>query len=138
MRFPFKPRGRPALMLIEILVVIGIIAALLLLLLPAIQKMREAAKCIRCTSNLRQITLACHAANDQNGRLPPGLDGCPSSYPAHAVKSNGFGNVHWHLLPFMDEVALYESTYDTSAANNNLGSAWGVQAECRGAIDDDQ
>jgi prepilin-type N-terminal cleavage/methylation domain-containing protein len=119
----FVKRWRlPAFTLIELLVVIAIIGILIALLLPAIQKVREAANRIKCANNLKQITLACHTYHDQLGHLPPGLDGSPAPYPGYNTNYNSFGNAQWHLLPYLEEGGVWQDSMNST--NNNLGMAW--------------
>jgi prepilin-type N-terminal cleavage/methylation domain-containing protein/prepilin-type processing-associated H-X9-DG protein len=93
-------RRRAAFTLIELLVVIAIIAILIGLLLPAVQKVREAAARIQCGNHLKQIGLAVHAYHDANNGLPP--------QATWAVGSTFSGySVHARILPFIEQDNLH-------------------------------
>jgi len=96
------PTNRSAFTLIELLVVIAIIAILIGLLLPAVQKIREAANRLQCTNHLKQLGLACHNFHDTTGVTPPSRV-ASGGFPALSVPANAYQGWAVWLLPYIEQ-----------------------------------
>ena len=133
-------QSRRAFTLIELLVVIAIIAILIGLLLPAVQKVRDAAARVKCQNNLKQLGIAFHGYHDTNGYLPTAgsSDGKPiSSKPATGWKNGEGTNWAVYIMPHIEQASLYnkltfngdsgwtddDSQVGSSAVNNVKQSA---------------
>jgi prepilin-type N-terminal cleavage/methylation domain-containing protein/prepilin-type processing-associated H-X9-DG protein len=112
------PPSRRGFTLIELLVVIAIIGVLIALLLPAVQKVREAANRTRCQNNLKQLALACHAYHDIFLSFPPG----------NRNKGGDKGSWMFMTLPYMEQDNLYRqvTALKTSSGGDYESNGWSM------------
>src|SRR2546430_2249767 len=97
---PMQPeRFRNGVTLVEVLVVLAIVAVVMSLLLPAVQRVRAAASRTECASNLKQLALALHAFHDAQGSMPPGMRSARSL-------PDRFAGWQVYLLPYVEQEAL--------------------------------
>jgi prepilin-type N-terminal cleavage/methylation domain-containing protein/prepilin-type processing-associated H-X9-DG protein len=117
-------RRRRGFTLMELLVVIAIIAVLIGLLLPAVQKVREAANRAQCLNNLKQIALAAHNYHAAAGRFPPGVH-----LPVMVGGRPTAGTNLWvELLPYIEQDNLQRKWDSYDNRNNVAGGANATQA----------
>jgi prepilin-type N-terminal cleavage/methylation domain-containing protein/prepilin-type processing-associated H-X9-DG protein len=129
MSVPVSPADRRGYTLIELLVVIAIIGILLGLLLPAVQKAREAAARAKCQNNLKQLALAAHGHHDTYQRLPAALAAVNSPYYGPWVSTDpnaAYSTWVVPLLPFLEQGNLHRVWFDPNTPGHADG--WGSNA----------
>ena len=124
-----RPRGGVGFTLVELLVVIGVIALLMAVLLPAVHSVREAARRTQCKGNLRQIAIGCRNFASLHGVLP--YSGWSAGYvgdPDKAVDDQRNGGIFYHILPHIELVTIWEMGAGLAPNSAQQKAAFGVRA----------
>src|SRR5262245_59496374 len=122
---PIRTSQRRGVTIIELLVVIAIIGTLTALLLPAVQQAREAARRTQCKNDLKQLALAAQSFHAADAKFPAG------GRPAVSVggRPTGGTNLIVELLPYIDQVSLYDKWDRDDNHNNVVGGRGATQAQ---------
>ncbi|MDR2116266.1 MAG: DUF1559 domain-containing protein, partial [Planctomycetaceae bacterium] len=107
--------------LVELLVVTAIVALLIALLLPAVQAARESARRSHCINNIKQLALASHNYHDVHQSFPSGVTYLPKIKLSQDARLRWNGSVHVAILPFLEQVALYQAVQNTDRKTYGQG-----------------